>query len=57
MTRLHDIQLALVISRLYENSMEGTHERTLKTYVLGLEDEPIHEGLWNLSWRICGSVV
>ena len=25
--------------------MEGTHERTLKTYVLGLEDEPIHEGL------------
>ena len=44
MTRIGDIQLALVIARLFDNSIGGAHERTLKTYVLGMEDEPIHEG-------------
>eukprot|EP00111_Clytia_hemisphaerica_P015793 TCONS_00046632-protein len=39
-TRLHDIQLALVIARLHENNMDETHQRVLKTYVLGYEDEP-----------------
>ena len=44
MTRLHDIQLALVIARLYENSIEETHQRILKTYVLGYEDESPDKG-------------
>ena len=43
-TRLHDVQLALVISRLFENSMNETHQRILETYVLGYKDEPHDEG-------------
>lgn len=44
MTRLHDIQLALVVSRLFEDNMNETHQRILETYVLGYKDEPHDEG-------------
>ena len=42
--RLNDLQLALVIARLYENDNEQTHRKIIEWYVLGYENEPPHKG-------------
>lgn len=50
-SRLNDIQLALVIARLFENNLEESHRKILTTYVLGYEDEEPCTGMRCFSFQ------
>ena len=42
--RLKDIQLALLICRLYDNTFEQTHNEVLKKFVLANDSDEIYKG-------------
>ena len=42
--RLKDMQLALIICRLYDNTFEQTHNEVLKKFVLASDSDEIYKG-------------